>query len=168
MPDYRYDLYDTYVFGAAASQGRLFQVAEGGDATHVTAFTNSRGAGVIPQNEKFMVDWIGAIENYIPLIANRANITVASWVELIVSNNSVLKVPLIRLWANNMYGGHFTQAAAADLAIIGRMGQGYDLSDKPITIEGGTQFTLIVNQGTAVAAASNVLFVMSGVLTRPG
>lgn len=167
MADYRYDLYDTYVFGAAASQGRLFQVAEGGDATHTTAFTNSRGAGVIPQNEKFVIDWIGAIEDYTPLIANRVNILTASWAELIVSNNSVLKVRLARLWSNNAYGGHFTQAVAADLAVIGRVGSGYDLRDHPIVIEGGTQFTLIVNQGTAVAAASNVVFVMSGVLTRP-
>lgn len=168
MPDRRYALYDTYVFGAAASSGRLFQVSEGGDATHVTAFTNSRGAGVLPQNEKFVVDKLMAIEDYIPLIANRANITIASWIELIVSNVSVLKIPLILLWYNNMYGGHFTQAAAADLAIIGRTGNGYDLSDHPIAINGGEQFTLIVNQGTAVAAASNVKFVMNGVLTTPG
>lgn len=167
MADYRYDLYDTYVFGAAASQGRLFQVAEGGDATHTTAFTNMRGAGVLPQNEKLVVDWIGAIEVYVPLIANRVNIFNASWLEFIVSNNSVLKIPLIRAWALNLYGGHFTQAAAADLAVIGRAGNGYDLKDHPITLDGGTQFTLVVNQGTAVAAASNVLFVLSGVLTRP-
>ncbi len=167
MPDFRYDIYDTYVFGAAASQGRLFQVAEGGDATHVTAFTNSRGAGVFPQNEKFLVDGIFAVEDYIPLIANRANITIASWLELIVSNFSVLKIPLIRAWSNNAYGGHFTQAAAADLAVIGRVGNGYDLRDHPILIEGGTQFTLVVSQGTAVAAASNVKFILSGVLTRP-
>lgn len=167
MPDFRYDVYDTYVFGAAASQGRLFQVAEGGDATHVTAFTNSRGAGVFPQNEKFVVDWIGAVEDYIPLIANRVNITIASWLELIVSNFSVLKIPLIRAWALNMFGGHFTQAVAADLAAVGRMGSGYDLRDHPITIDGGTQFTVVVNQGTAVAAASNVKIILSGVLTRP-
>lgn len=167
MPDFRYDVYDTYVFGAAASQGRLFQVAEGGDATHTTAFTNSRGAGVFPQNEKFVVDYICAIENYIPLIANRANIMVNSWIELIVSNFSVLKVPLMRVWAYNAYGGHFTQAVAADLSNTGRIGTGYDLKDHPIVIEGGTQFTMVVNQGTAVAASSNVLFLMSGVLSRP-
>lgn len=167
MAELRYALYDTYVFGAAASSGRLFQVSEGGDATHVTAFTNSRGAGVIPQNEKFTIDHIYAIEDYIPLIANRVNITVASWVELIVSNRSVLKIPLIMLWYNNMYGGHFTQAAAADLAIIGRTGMGYDLTDHPITVDGGNQFVLVVNQGTAVAASSNVKFVLNGILTTP-
>ncbi len=167
MAEYRYDIYDTYVFGAAASQGRLFQVAEGGDATHTTAFTNSRGAGVIPQNEKFVVDWIGAIEDYTPLIANRYNIFTGSWIELIVSNNSRLKIRLQRAWSNNMYGGHFAQAVAADLAIIGREGHGYSLADHPITIDGGTQYTVVVNQGTAVAASSNVLIVMSGVLTRP-
>lgn len=167
MPDLRYALYDTYVFGAAASSGRLFQVAEGGDATHVTAFTNSRGAGVIPQNEKFTIDRIYAIEDYIPLIANRVNITIASWIELIVSNRSVLKIPLILCWYNNAYGGHFAQAAAADLAVIGRMGQGYDLTDHPIVIDGGNQFVVVVNQGTAVAAASNVKFVLNGILTTP-
>lgn len=167
MPDYRYALYDTYVFGAAASNGRLFQVAEGGDATHVTAFTNSRGAGIIPQNEKFVIDRIHVIEDYIPLIANRVNITVASWLELIVSNRSVLKIPLIMAWSHNMYGGHFTQAAAADLAVIGRSGEGYDLSDHPIVIDGGNQFVVVVNQGTAVAAASNVKFVLNGILTTP-
>lgn len=167
MADYRYDLYDTYVFGAVASQGRLFQVAEGGDATHTTAFTNMRGAGVLPQNEKMVVDWIGAIEVYVPLIANRVNIFNGSWLEVIISNNSVLKIPLIRAWALNAYGGHFTQAVAADLSIIGRVGSGYSLADKPLAIDGGTQFTVVVNQGTAVAAGSNVLFVLSGVLTRP-
>ena len=165
MADYRYALYDTYVFGAAASQGRLFQVAEGGDAVHVTAFTNSRGAGTLPQSEKFLVDHIYAIEDYVPLIANRVNITIASWLELIVSNQSVLKIPLILAWYNNMYGGHFTQAAAADLAVIGRGGVGYDLSDHPILINGGEQYTVVVSQGTAVAAASNVKFVLNGVLT---
>lgn len=167
MPELRYDLYDTFVFGAAAGQGRLFQVAEGGDAVHTTAFTNSRGAGVIPQNEKFVIDWIGAVEDYIPLIANRVNIFLGSWVELIISNTSVLKVRLQRIWAHNEYGGHFTQLAAADLSIIGRSGNGYSLADHPLTIDGGTQFTLIVNQGTAVAAASNVVFVLGGTLTRP-
>lgn len=165
MPDRRYALYDTYVFGAAASNGRLFQVTEGGDATHVTAFTNSRGSGVLPQAEKFVIDWIGAFEDYIPLIANRTNITIASWLELIVSNVSVLKIPLMMVWAKNAYGGHFTQAAAADLAVIGRMGDGYSLVDHPITINGGESFALVVNQGTAVAAASNVKFVLNGVLT---
>lgn len=167
MPDLRYALYDTYVFGAAASNGRLFQVAEGGDATHTTAFTNSRGAGVIPQNEKFQIKHIYAIEDYVPLIANRANITIASWLELIVSNKSVLKIPLILAWYSNSYGGHFTQAAAADLAVIGRLGYGFDVSEQPIPINGGEQFTLIVNQGTAVAAASNVKFVLDGVLSIP-
>lgn len=167
MSDLRYALYDTYVFGAAASSGRLFQVAEGGDATHVSAFTNSRGAGVIPQNEKFTIDRLYAIEDYVPLIANRANITIASWLELVVSNRSVLKIPLILAWYNNAYGGHFTQAVAADLSIIGRTGQGYDLTDHPIVINGGEQFTLIVNQGTAVAAASNVKFVLNGILSIP-
>lgn len=167
MADYRYDIYDTYVFGAAASNGRLFQVAEGGDATHTTAFTNSRGAGIIPQNEKFTIDWIGMVVDFVQLIANVQGLVVASWAELIVSNQSVLKVPLSRLLALSSYGGHFTQAVAADLSIIGRNGNGYNLSDHPITINGGSQYTLVVNQGTAVAAASNCKFILSGVLSIP-
>jgi hypothetical protein len=167
MPDRRYALYDTYIFAAAASTGRLFQTSEGGDAVHVTAFTNSRGAGVLPQSEKFTVDWIGIIEDYIPLIANRVNITIASWFEIIVANVSVLKLPLIMAWAKNGYSGHFTQAVAADLSGLGRLGDGYNMVDHPIVINGGEQFAVVVNQGTAVAAASNVKFVLNGVLSIP-
>lgn len=167
MADYRYDLYDTYVFGAAASSGRLFQTAMGGDATHIQSFTNMRGAGQLPQSEKFVIDWIGAVVDFVPLIANVGKLALASNIELIIANQSVLLVPLARVIADSAYGGHAFQAVAADLAIIGQLGNGFSLADHPLLINGGTQFTVVVNQGTAVAAASNVKFILSGVLSIP-
>lgn len=165
--DLEYVLYDTYVFGAAVSNGRLFQVAEGSDATHVTSFTNSRGAGIIPQSEKFVVQKIIAIVDFVPLIANVMKLTVASWVEFLVANRSLLKVPLAMLISNSAYSGAQQQAVAADLANIGMLGNGYDFMTHPILIDGGTQFVVSVNQGTAVAAASNVKFCLVGTLSIP-
>lgn len=165
--DLEYVLYDTYVFGAAASNGRLFQVAEGSDATHITSFTNSRGAGIIPQSEKFLIQKLLAIVDFVPLIANVAKLAVASWVELLVANRSLLKVPLAMVIANSAYGGQAFQAVAADLANVGMLGQGYDFGSHPVQIDGGTQFVVSVNQGTAVAAASNVKFCLVGTLSIP-
>ena len=165
--DLEYVLYDTYVFGAAASSGRLFQNAEGSDATHVTSFTNSRGAGIIPQSEKFVVQKLFAVVDFVPLIANITKLTVASWVELLVANRSLLKIPLAFLIAHSSYSGQAFQAVAADLANVGMEGDGYDFGAHPIQIDGGTQFVLSVNQGTAVAAASNVKFCLQGTLSIP-
>lgn len=163
----RYDLYDTAFFGTAASTlFTLFQASQGSGATLTKSVTNSRGAGQLPQNESFSADWLGVFLDEIPVVGDIQKVWVDSYCEIRVNDETVLLTPLRRLAALNSFGGHFGQAAAADLAAIGLAGMGLPL-DKPIEIPGGTSFRVDIFQGTALASATqSVRFVMSGVLER--
>lgn len=165
--DIRYDMYDTAFFGTAASTlFSLFQAAQGSSATLVKAVTNSRGAGAFPQNEDFAADWLGVFLDEIPVVGDAQKVWVDSYCEIRVNDETILLTPLRRLAANNAFGGHFGQAAAADLAAIGLYGVGLPL-DIPILMPGGTAFRVDIFQGTALASATqSVRFVMSGILTR--
>lgn len=165
MPDYRYDIYDTAVFGAAAATTfDLFQVPQGADATHTESFTNARGSGQFPVKENFLIDWIGVIYDYNTVLADIPKIQVGSFLKVIVNNFEILKAPLARFIANSAYGGHYSQAAAADEAVIGLIGNGYFL-DIPILIPGGTQFKVQLFQNLAITAASNMKTVLCGKLS---
>ena len=168
MPDLDYVLYDTAVFGATANnESVLFQVAQGGDATHTESFTNMRGAGQLPQAEAFSVEWIGVNPDHALVEADIEAIWRGSFLEIRVADLTVLKAPL-RLFADQAdYQGHFAQAAAANRVIIGLRGEGYALT-KPISIPGGTYFRVRVVQGPAVTAGSNMKVNMRGTLTIPG
>lgn len=166
MADYAWSMYDTAPFGASASvTNELFQVAQGGDATHTKSFTNSRGAGQLPVLEKMMVERIKVIIDYNTVLADIPKIQVGSYLEFIVNNKTVLLARLAEFFANSSYGGHYSQAAAADEAAIALNGDGYELKI-PILIPGGTQFKVNVFQGTALAGAnSNLIVSLNGILT---
>ncbi len=166
MPDYSWTMYDTAPFGASASvTNELFQVAQGGDATHTKSYTNSRGAGQLPVLEKMMVENIKVIYDYNTVLADIPKIQVGSYLEFIVNNKTVLLARLAEFIAHSAYGGHYSQAAAADEAVIGLKGDGYELKI-PILIPGGTQFKVNVFQGTALAgASSNLVVALVGTLT---
>lgn len=167
MPNYRYVLYDTAVFGAAANvESALFQVAQGADATHTKAFTNSRGAGVLPNEETFVCDWIGAYLDEIPLLADTLNWLMDSYLEFRVSDDTKLLLPLRMVAAKNAFGGTFQLAAAAAQTYHGIANDGYKLSI-PIVIPGGTNFRVSIFQGTATAASQNIRVLLDGILTRP-
>lgn len=166
MADLTYTLYDTAVFGATVNaESILFQVAQGSDATHTEAFTNSRGAAQLPVGEKFLIRKVFAIPNHAIINADIETIWRNSFLQIRVADFNLLWVPLVMCAYRADYGGHFGQAAAADLARIGRVGMGYDLEDHPIDLPGGTAFRVRVLQGPAVAANSNVIIGLHGVLT---
>lgn len=167
MVDYSYCLYDTGVFGVAASvETSLFQVSQGGDATHTKSFTNSRGAGQMPQNEEFEIDHIGvAVDMNLPT-ADYIAVWLNSYLEIRVNDETLFIAPLRALAQANAYGGHYTEAAASNEALIGLAGDGYTLKI-PILIPGGTAFRVNIFQGTALATANTLVKVMlNGTLSR--
>lgn len=167
MSELRYPMYDTAFFtNAAGGISTLFSNPQGSNSTLTKSVTNSRGAGQFPQNEAFAADWLGIFLDEIPLVGDIQKVWVDSYLEFRVNDETVMLSPLRMLAALNAFGGHFGQAAAADLAAVGLMGNGLPL-DIPIIIPGGTAFQVLVFQGTALsAAAQSVRFVMNGILTR--
>lgn len=164
MTRYSTDMYDTAAFTNVAGEFLLFQVSQGSDATHTENFTNSRGAGQIPQNESFTVKWIGAIIDFNGVVADVQNVPISSFIEIRVNEITVLKVPLARIMARSSYSGHYTQATAADESLIGLEGNGYML-ETPIVIKGGVSFKVRVVQGTALSTTGrNVKIVLGGEL----
>jgi hypothetical protein len=168
MADYRYFYYDTYVLANVVPQdAQLFRVLQGGDALHTEAFTNSRGAGVLPNNEKFVVDWIGAVVDFNLLTTDDVNFTKSAFLSFVKASFEVLKAPLAMFISHSAYGGFFAQAVAANEQAIGLHGTGMAL-DKPITLEGGTAFYVRIQQNVAVSAAANLKIVLGGIYTFPG
>lgn len=168
MVDLSWMLYDTALFGTVDNTPHtLFQVAEGGDATHVADFTNMRGFGVLPSTEKFVARKIG-----VALETNATESDAEDWfldgyLRLYLANNVVFQAPTLALISNTGFNGHFAQAAAANRALIGRNGNGYEL-DPQLVIGGGVLFKVELYQGTVVAANNTRVKVMlDGILTRP-
>lgn len=160
---YDFVLYDTAPFANAANTDlTLFQVPRGGDATHNEQYTNMRGAGTLPANEQFDVSWIGLIIDHNTLIADIPKIQVASFFEFIYMDKSILKLPLAMIIAASAYGGFYTQAAAADEAAIGLLGNGLSLN-LPIVIKGGDAFRARVYQGTALSGTVNFKLAFRGI-----
>lgn len=168
MADLTYVLYDTAAFGATAgTEHVLFQVTQGADSTHVEAFTNMRGNGSLPQEEAFEISLIGVMADFDMTEAEVAEVFRASFLEIRVSDETVLKAPLSCFAYRNSYGGAYSQGTAADNAIIGLAGDGFVLTI-PVQIRGGTSFRIRVYQGTAMSGASkNVKVMLFGRLTRP-
>lgn len=165
--DLDYTLYDTAIFGTVANfESVLFQVAQGADVTHIESFTNMRGAGALPQEEAFKCNWIGvAVDFTSTLPQDYKAMWLGSFLEFRLSDKTVLKAPLAMFAAASGFSGHYSQAAAADNAAIGLMGNGYTL-DIPIEISGGTAFRVRIVQGTVLSAVSkNVKVLLNGILT---
>lgn len=165
--DLQYVLYDTAIFGTVANfESVLFQVAQGADAAHTENFTNMRGAGALPQEEAMKVNWLGvAVDFTSTLPQDYKAMWLSSFLEFRLSDKTVLKLPLSLLASNSNFTGHYSQAAAADNAAVGLLGDGYHL-DIPIEISGGTAFRVRVVQGTVLSAASkNVKVLLGGILT---
>lgn len=166
MPDFPFSIYDTAVFGNSAKVVHtLFQVAVNQDSTHDRFFTNMRGSGQFPTNEKFLITSIEVFSDANFIEDDRENLWLNSYLQLIYKDLLILSIPLRLASGHNSFGGHFTQAVAADEALIGLEGSGY-LLPRPQLIEGGNSFKAEVGQGTAMSAASqNVKVALMGVLT---
>lgn len=162
MAKYDYDLYDTVPFNnVAAVTFALFKVGEGADSTHTRQYTNMRGNGSLPTNEKFTVRSIHLIAESSPVLADIEKLYENCWLEFIYNNLSILRSPL-RLFASaSDWYGHYTQAAAADATILGAGGMGRNLSI-PIELKGGTSFEVDVYQNVALSAAFSFKLVLRG------
>lgn len=169
MTKYRYTLYDTIVYGTTAqSEQALFQTPQGGDVTHTKSFTNMRGAGSLPTQEKFTVDKIGVYADFNNLVpADLINMWIGNYLEVRVADNSELLIPLRAAAQYNGYSGHYSQASGANATLGGLVGDGYYL-DIPIEIPGGTALRVNVPQITALSVASvPVRVLLHGILDRP-
>jgi len=165
MADYSYILYDTAVFGAVASaESILFQLPQGADATHTEAFTNMRGAAQLPVSESFTIDTVAVHPDHALVNADIEAVWRGAFLQLRVADQNLLWVPLVACAWRAGYGGHFGQAAAANLGLIGREGDGFKLAI-PIVLPGGTAFRVRVVQGPAVTAASNMKVDLIGTLS---
>jgi len=159
-------MYDTAVFGAVADTlHTLFQIVQGQDATHNKGFTNTRGAGQFPSEEMFTIESIGIYPDADFILADLESMWRASYLELTVTNTTMLLSPLSVFAKYGGWGGHYTQASAADAAAIGKLGLGRKLPI-PIEVKGGTQFKVEIFQSIATAASMNVKCVLNGILER--
>lgn len=168
MPQVKYTLYDTAVFGATANtEFLLFQTRQGADATHTENFTNSRGPGVMPQEESFELHQIDVYPDFAVLEANVGTWFNAGVLEIKIADKSMLKVPLTVCLGENVWSGADASTAAANQAHVGLNNGGYPLGDKPLTFAAGVVFVVRILQGTAAAASSNIKVALTGFLTFP-
>lgn len=165
MADLHYVIYDSVDFTNAVGNFTLFQIPQGGDATHVESFTNMRGGGQFPTDETFLIKKVGFVVDHNPVLADLLNMWYLSFLEIRVNDFTVFKSPLQALSQYNAYAGHYSEASASNEALIGLKGDGFAL-DIPIKVPGGTQFKVNVYQGTALSTTGRRMKVLlEGVLT---
>lgn len=161
-----YDIYDTAIFGVSANTlHNLFQIIQGQDATHVKGFTNTRGAGQFPSEEDFTIESVGVYPDADFILADLESMWRGSYLELTVTDKTMLLSPLAVFAKYAGWGGHYSQSTGADATAIGKLGMGRKL-DIPIEVPGGTQFKVEVFQSVATAAGMNVKVVLNGILVR--
>jgi len=164
--DLSWTLFDTALFGVAVGIRNLFQIGEGGDSTHTKAYTNMRGAGSLPVEERLLIKNIGVMLDGDVDEADRESVFLHSYLELRISDETKLMAPLRMFASHSAFGGAYSQAAAADDALIGPLGNGYPL-DIPILIPNGNSFKVEVYQGTVLVGADTwVKVLLNGTLTR--
>lgn len=170
MAKLTYPLFDTMLFGTAVQvEQALFQVQQGGDATHTKSFTNMRGAGALANSESFICKKIGVFMDFNTIVeADIESLWIGNYLELRVNDQTMIIAPL-RLFAQyNGFVGHFTQAAAANDVMGGLQNDGYEL-EIPIMIPTGVAFRVNIPQNTVLSVASiPVRVILHGELTRPG
>lgn len=167
MPDVDWIMYDTAPFTiAAAGQLQLFQVPQGGDATHIEAYCNTPGAGSLPANQNFVIKAIAIYPDQDVTIGDLRLVFKQSYVEIVVSDKVMLKVPMAYLAAPM----DFSQAVNfADPLVLAAGAYSAPLYEFviPISIPGGTPFKVNITQITALIAAVQVKCLLIGTLTRP-
>lgn len=160
-----FQLYDTWLPGTTASaESILFQVIQGGDATHDEKYTNMRGAGALPQTEKFVVNRIKIQQDKILPIADVLLAYYDALIEFKLSDFSYFKIPVMQCIDHTGWGGFLAQASAANSSTIGPLGQGFELVN-PINIPGAQPFKVRLVQGVALSAASRLKVILEGIYT---
>lgn len=166
MPDYNFTLFDTALFtNSVPSPFVLFQVAESGDATHTPYFTNMRGNGQLPNSEKFLIQSIEVYSDTDFVENDREGVWLKSYMRLLYNDVQIFSAPLRLAAGHAAFSGVGNYAAAAANPSFGLMGTGYKL-EKPILIDGGKQFKVVVAQGTALNSADQwVKVALNGILS---
>jgi len=171
MPDLRWVLYDTATFVSTLTSTPtvhvLFQTAEGVDpATKHGGVTNMRGNGALPPDEKFTVLYVHVYPDAEIPEADIAQIWNQSRLRIYLGDTELLQVPLRFCASLTGYSGHFTQATAANRALIGLENWGYHV-DPPVELPGGARFRVVVEQYTALSGNRPIKVALEGILTRP-
>lgn len=167
MPEIDYVLYDTAPFGTtAATSHTLFQVVQNGDATHIEDYTNMLGSGSLPQAYTFRIKSIQVFPAEDITQADLAPMLKGSYLVVVVGDTEFIQAPLHLFPAPGQITGHYSQATAALGAALTFGGLPMVL-DSPIEIPGGTRFSVLVYQKTALAAATNVKVCLVGTLIKP-
>lgn len=168
MPTRSYSFYDTATLANAANTvHEMFQVRQGGTTNATKFVTNMRGNGEFQSSETFELKGIKAFPNSVLALADMQSLLFASYVEIQYQDNIVFQCTLRECIALNHWGGHYSQAAAADGGAIGIQNDGYML-ENPLTIQGGNSFRVLIGQGTALTTADDTLVVsLTGLYTTP-
>jgi len=167
MPTLSWVMYDTVIFGTTANVVHTaFVVQQGGAAGKGKEITNMIGPGELPAQNSMEINRIGVSHHDGLVLADIEDIWDETYLELFINNQTYFISPLRLLANRNGYGGHYSQAAAADEFVIGLLGDGYELPVS-IIVPSGTQFKVEVKQGPVMAANTNVLISLYGKLTRP-
>ena len=164
--DLSYVLFDTQPTGTAVFDALLFQTAQGGDVTHTEDFTNMRGAGSLPSEEKFMLERIGISNDPAQGAADFSKLLVASLLQIRVNNQIVFWSPLPALLVASKWTGYSNLTAAAGLSVTGSLQDGYTL-DKPIQIDGGRKFDIRIKTTQATAVSTKLVIHLFGTLSLP-
>jgi len=167
MPDYNHYLYDTALLQNAVDEIVLFQNPQGSSSSFPASITNMKGAGQLPSSESMEVHHIHGFVDENVVAADADNIWLLSTITMYINEIQQFRVPLKTIASMNAFGGHYTQATAANEALIGLVGYGWKLRI-PIRIPGGTQFSVVLSQGTALSTTNiNFKVALDGILTRP-
>ena len=167
MPDLDWILFDTAVFTTGpAGQIQLFQVPQGGDATHTEDFTNSLGAGSLPANQNFVIKGIAIYPELDIVEVEIKKVLARSYLEIVVADLVKLKAPLVYFAAPQQYSGFDNLTPAAGLMAVSYGGPLFEMVI-PIAIPGGTPFKVNITQMIATAADEQVKCLLIGTLTRP-
>lgn len=167
MASFDWVLYDTANFGTNAdTMHSLFQVAQYGDSTHTPDYTNMRGNGSLPANERFVVNCIGVrMQPEIDLDDLLAMFN-GSYLQMRTKDEIIFEAPLNRCSQDMGYGGVGFQGSADTQYAVGLIHDGFKLT-MPIEIEGGNSFRVDIYQDQAMGTANKLVKCMlTGILTR--
>lgn len=166
MPELTYSFYDTATFlDSAKNVHQLFQNREGVDSTNDKYKTNSRGNGEFPTSEKFLCKKLLFFPDSDVPLADLEDALLNSYVEIQYRDTTVFRATLRECVALSAWQGQYSQASAADDALIGIVNNGYML-ENPLLFEGGNSFRVLIGQGTALSADTFTFkFVMQGKYT---
>lgn len=160
-----FQLYDTWTPSTTANaESILFQVIQGGDATHNEQFTNMRGAGALPQTEKMVINKIKIQPDVILTKADVLILYYNALIEFKLSDFSYFKVPVMQCIDHAAWSGAPLEATIADTITIGPWGQGWELVN-PISIPGAQPFKVRLIQGAALSGASRIKVILEGIYT---